>query len=64
MMTSCIRECHQTMEWKSAMRSEIDRLGQKQIGIIEKRTIKEMDLIRKCDEASHNLNMATAAEKN
>jgi hypothetical protein len=61
MMTSCIRECHQTMEWKSAMRSEIDRLGQKQIGIIEKRTIKEMELIRKCDEASHNLNMATAA---
>jgi len=61
MLTACIRECHHTMEWKSAMRSEINRLGIKQIDIMEARTMKEMELIRKCDEASTNLNAATAA---
>ena len=61
MLTACIRECHHSMEWKSAMRSEIDRLGQKQSSIIEKRTIREMELIQKCDQASKDLNSATAA---
>ena len=61
MLVACIRECHHTMEWKSAMRSEIDRLGQKQQHLLEQRMVKEMELIRKCDDASDNLNRATAA---
>jgi hypothetical protein len=61
MIIACVRECHHTMEWKSAMRSEIDRLGKKQQDLLEARMVKEMELIRKCDEASDNLHHATAA---